>query len=149
MAQEIVFFLCSHLSANWPAGKGPQIGGRGWDWYQGLGLGGQRGITSSFPLISGWRQNFFHKLLMGRQIDLTIFTLFLLEEAMIGKVRFPNHTSYLSHISHIRDVEKNLSCGEISDLYAREMWRNLKFLHMWSNFKFLHMTDRSDQFQST
>ena len=51
------------------------------------------------------------------------------------------HTSYLSHISHIRYVEINLSCGEISDLYAREMWRNLKFLHMWSNFKFLHMTD--------
>ena len=58
------------------------------------------------------------------------------------------HTWYLSHISHIRYVEKNLSCGEISDLYAREiwnfstcgvisnfftwqMWRNLKFLHSW------------------
>ena len=52
-----------------------------------------------------------------------------------------SHTSYLSQISHIRYVEINLSCGEISDLYAREMWRNLKFLHMWSNFKFLHMTD--------
>ena len=27
------------------------------------------------------------------------------------------HTSYLSHISHIRYVETKLSCGEISDLY--------------------------------
>ena len=51
------------------------------------------------------------------------------------------HTSYLSQISQMRYVEKNLSCGEISDLYALEMWRNLKFLYMWSNFKFLHMTD--------
>ena len=51
------------------------------------------------------------------------------------------HTSYLSQISQMRYVEKNLSCGEISDLYAREMWRNLKFLHMCSNFKLLQMTD--------
>ena len=41
----------------------------------------------------------------------------------------------------MRFVENNLSCGEIWDLYAWEMWQNLKFLHMWSNFKFLHMTD--------
>ena len=51
------------------------------------------------------------------------------------------HTSYLSQISQMRYVEKNLSCREISVLYALEMWQNLKFLHMWSNLKFLHMTD--------
>ena len=38
-------------------------------------------------------------------------------------------------------VEKKMSCGEISDLYAWQMWINLKILHMWSNFKFLHMRD--------
>ena len=47
----------------------------------------------------------------------------------------------MSQISQIRYVEKNLSCGEISNLYAWQMWRNLKFIHMWSNLKFLHMTD--------
>ena len=51
------------------------------------------------------------------------------------------HTWYLSQVSQVRYVEKNLSCGEISNLYAWQMWRNLKFLHMWSNLKFLHMTD--------
>ena len=29
----------------------------------------------------------------------------------------PKHTSYLSQSSHVRHVEKNLSCGEISDFY--------------------------------
>ena len=38
-------------------------------------------------------------------------------------------------------MEKNLSCGEISNLDAWQIWRNLKFLPMLSNFKFLHMTD--------
>ena len=38
-------------------------------------------------------------------------------------------------------VEKNLSCGEISNFYTSVMGRNLEFLHMWFNFKFLHMTD--------
>ena len=51
------------------------------------------------------------------------------------------HTSYLSQISQMRYVEKNLLCGEISDLYAQGMWQKLKFLQLWSNFKFLHMTD--------
>ena len=36
------------------------------------------------------------------------------------------HTSYLSHSSHVRHVEKNLSCGEISDFYTWQMGRNLK-----------------------
>ena len=36
------------------------------------------------------------------------------------------HTSYLSQSSHVRHVEKNLSCGEISDLYTWRMGRNLK-----------------------
>ena len=121
MAQEIVFFLCSHLSANWPAGKGPQIGGRGWGWVTRAWAGRSKRNNKQFSINLWTEAEFFHKLLMGRQIDLTIFTLFLLEEAMIGKVRFPNHTSYLSHISHIRYVKKNLSCGEISDLYAREI----------------------------
>ena len=35
------------------------------------------------------------------------------------------HTSYLSHSSHVRHVEKNLSCGEISDFYTWQMGRNL------------------------
>ena len=56
------------------------------------------------------------------------------------------HTSYLSHISHIRYVEINLSCGEISDLYAREIWNfstcgvisNFSTWQMWRNLKFLH-----------
>ena len=38
----------------------------------------------------------------------------------------PYHTSYLSHSSHVRHVEKNLSCGEISDFYTWQMGRNLK-----------------------
>ena len=36
------------------------------------------------------------------------------------------HTSYLSQSSHVRHVEKNLSCGEISDFYTWQMGRNLK-----------------------
>ena len=36
------------------------------------------------------------------------------------------HTSYLSQSSHVRHVEKNLSCGEISDFYTRQRARNLK-----------------------
>ena len=40
----------------------------------------------------------------------------------------------------MRYVEKNLSCGEISDFDAWQMWRNLKFLHKLSNFNFFHMT---------
>ena len=42
------------------------------------------------------------------------------------------HSWYLSHISHMRYVEKNchvetnLSCGEISNLYALQMWKILK-----------------------
>ena len=36
------------------------------------------------------------------------------------------HTSYLSQISHVRHVEKNLPCGEISDFYTWQMGRNLK-----------------------
>ena len=40
--------------------------------------------------------------------------------------RGPDHTSYLSHSSHVRHVEKNLSCGEISDFYTWQMGRNLK-----------------------
>ena len=51
------------------------------------------------------------------------------------------HTWYLSQISQIRYVEKNLSCGEISNLYAWQMWRNLTFLHLLSNLKNFHMTD--------
>ena len=41
MVEEIVFLLVHNVptSANWPAGKGPQIGGRGW---MGLGLGAGR-----------------------------------------------------------------------------------------------------------
>ena len=35
------------------------------------------------------------------------------------------HTSYLSRSSHVRHVEKNLSCGEISDIYTWPMGRNL------------------------
>jgi hypothetical protein len=35
------------------------------------------------------------------------------------------HTSYLSHSLHVRHVEKNLSCGEISDFYTWQMGRNL------------------------
>ena len=35
------------------------------------------------------------------------------------------HTSYLSQSSHVRHVEKNLSCGEISDFYTWQMGRNL------------------------
>ena len=51
------------------------------------------------------------------------------------------HTWYLSQISQIRYVEKNLSCGEISNLYASQMWRNMTFLHLLSNLKNFHMTD--------
>ena len=51
------------------------------------------------------------------------------------------HTWYLSQISQIRYVEKNLSCGEISNLYAWQMWKNLTFLHLLSNLKNFHMTD--------
>ena len=40
------------------------------------------------------------------------------------------HTWYLSHISHLGYVEKNLSCGEISDFYTWQMWRHLKFNHI-------------------
>ena len=36
------------------------------------------------------------------------------------------HTSYLSHSSHVRHVEKNLSRGEISEFYTWQMGRNLK-----------------------
>ena len=49
------------------------------------------------------------------------------------------HRSW-SPIPQIYLWRKNLSCGDISDFYAWQMWRILKFLHMWSNFKFLHMT---------
>ena len=35
----------------------------------------------------------------------------------------PSHSSYLSHLSHMRYVEKNLLCGEIPDFYARKMWK--------------------------
>ena len=66
--------------------------------------------------------------LHGKALFLIILTIFL-------------HTWYLSQLSQIRYVEKNLSCGEISNLYAWQMWRNLKFLHMWSNFKFLHIVE--------
>ena len=46
----------------------------------------------------------------------------------------------LSPIPQIYLWRKNLSCGDISDFYAWQMWRLLKFIHMLSNF-FLHMTD--------
>ena len=35
------------------------------------------------------------------------------------------HISYLSQSSHVRHVENNLSCGEISDIYRWQMGRNL------------------------
>ena len=41
-----------------------------------------------------------------------------------------DHTSYLSPIPPIYLWRKKLSCGEISDFYAWQMWRFLKFLHM-------------------
>ena len=51
--------------------------------------------------------------------------------------------SYLIFVTgrRARPVEKNLSCGEISNFCIWNMRRKLKFLHMWINFKFLHMTD--------
>ena len=52
-----------------------------------------------------------------------------------------SHTWYLSQTPQTPSVEKNRSCGEISDFYTSVMGRNLEFLHMWFNFKFLHMTD--------
>ena len=55
------------------------------------------------------------------------------------KMRAKVHTWYLSRIPRIYPWRKNLSCGEISDFYAWQMWRILKFLHMWSNIKFLVM----------
>ena len=57
------------------------------------------------------------------------------------EVMSKTHTWYLSQVSQVRYVEKKLSCGEISNLYAWQMWRNLKFLNMWSNFKFLHIVE--------
>ena len=79
MVDEIVFLLVPNVptSANWPAGKGAQIGGRGWDQGLGLGLAGQRGITSSFPSICGWtggRTFFINFWWIG---GFFIFTLFL------------------------------------------------------------------------
>ena len=43
----------------------------------------------------------------------------------------------------MRYVEKNMSCGEISDFYTRQMKINLKFSTsvMWRHLRFLHMTD--------
>ena len=38
-------------------------------------------------------------------------------------------------------MEKNWSCGEISDFNTQQMWRNQKFCQIWRNFKILHMTD--------
>ena len=58
-----------------------------------------------------------------------------------NRKRGGDHTWYLSQISQMRYVEKNLSCGEISNLYAWQMWRNLTFLHLLSNLKNFHMTD--------
>ena len=51
-----------------------------------------------------------------------------------------SHTSYLSPIPPIYLWRKKLSCGEISDFYAWQIWRFLKFLHMKGNFKSLYMT---------
>ena len=45
---------------------------------------------------------------------------------LTGLPLFKEHTSYLSHSSHVRHVEKNLSGGEISDFYTWQMGRNLK-----------------------
>ena len=58
-----------------------------------------------------------------------------IRKKMIMMMMIGMHSSYLSHISHMRYVEKNLSCGEIPDFYAGKMWRDLKFLHMWRIFK--------------
>ena len=81
----------------------------------------------------------FHKILS--QFLSEIFVLCKLCWLLTIDHQGDGHTWYLSYISHMRYVEKNLSCWEILDLYAWQMWRYLKFLHMWSNFKFLHMTD--------
>ena len=75
-----------------------------------------------------------------------LFLMILLLMLMIifkmpSDVTMWHHTWYLSQISQIRYVEKNLSCGEISNLYAWQMWRNLTFLHLLSNLKNFHMTD--------
>ena len=48
-------------------------------------------------------------------------------------------TWYLSLISLISLVEKNLSCGEISAFHVWQLWGNWKFVHMWRNFRCLHM----------
>ena len=49
--------------------------------------------------------------------------------------------SYLIFVTNItnamRYAETNLSCGEISDFYAWQMWKILKYLHVWSN---LHLS---------
>ena len=46
---------------------------------------------------------------------------------------------------YMTDVETcenypHLSCGDISDLSTWQMWRILKLVHIWRNFKFLHNT---------
>ena len=50
--------------------------------------------------------------------------MLILTEMLILSDR--THTSYLSQSLHVRHVETNLSCGEISDFYTWQMGRNLK-----------------------
>ena len=44
---------------------------------------------------------------------------------------------FVTYITYMRYVEKNLSCGEILDLYAWQMWRYLKFLRMCSKIAYV------------
>ena len=97
-------------------------------------------LNEQFICFTWWKIHLFHlmtnlacfRLLNFNQKKYLFVRLFGLAPSNLG---LQEHTWYLSHISHMRYVEKNLSCEKISDLYAWQMWRNLKFVQIWRIFK--------------
>ena len=61
---------------------------------------------------------FIQHLIENNTSQTDVATAVVVQVGWIVRVFNEYHTSYLSQSSHVRHVEKNLSCGEISDFYT-------------------------------
>ena len=98
--------------------------------------------ATHFPPVSLWNSKAQTTI---RYITIFSFCLFIIIFCLFVSVSFLLivyiQTWYLSLISLILLVEKELLCEEISAFFVWQLWENWKFLHKGRNFRCLHMTD--------
>ena len=80
MVDEIVFLLVLALTSQLASWQGATDWGEGLGLEPGLGAGRSKRNNKQISINLWMEAEFFHKLLVGRTIDLSICTLFLLEE---------------------------------------------------------------------